>query len=168
MSRNCPDCRQPLATEKFYDVDLELCGECAGIWFDAEELKRLLASDPIAMLALEERVLPHADQKKSHKGVLACPGCNGLLHVYHYQYSSPIELEACDECGGFWVQEGELSKMQQWHDAHHYETDSAAQRKLALANATIEHENALQRLANLKSLFTLLRQHRPVWLGDHR
>ena len=168
MSRDCPDCKQPLMTENFHTVELELCPECEGIWFDAEELKRLLAADPIALIALEEHYHPHVTQQKIRQGVLLCPGCDGILHLYHYQYDSPIEVQACLDCGGFWVEENQLSKMQQWLDTHHHPEGAHAveeKRTLTLAHATVEHDNTLQRLANLNSFFGLLRRHQPLWLG---
>lgn len=161
MARNCPDCKQPLAKETFHDIEIERCWECAGFWFDADELRRLLAADPLAMTVLEERALPRITQKHVCEGVLTCPSCAGLLHVYHYEYNSPIELETCMDCGGFWVQEGELLKIQQWREAHHHAT-SEDERNLVVAQATIEHENALQRLTNLSWFFGLLRQHKPL------
>ena len=164
MARNCPDCKEPMTTEKYRNVELDLCGECAGIWFDAEELRRLLAADPLAIAALEEKVLPHVTQKHVRQGILLCPSCEGLLHVYHYEYNSPIEMESCADCGGFWVQEGELLKIQQWRDAHHHAT-TEEEHKLIVAQATIEHENALHRLTNLHWLLGILRQHHPLWIG---
>ena len=163
MARNCPDCKQPLTTENYHNVELDLCQECAGFWFDADELRRLLAADPLAMTVLEERALPLTTQEHVREGVLLCPSCDGLLHVYHYDYNSPIELEACVDCGGFWVQEGELLKIQQWREAHHHAT-TEENHKLVIAQAAIEHEKALQRLTNIRWFFGVLRQHKPLWL----
>jgi len=163
MPRNCPGCRQPMTMQTYIGFNLDICQTCDGLWFDAEELRRLIAADPLAMLVIEDRYLPHVTQYKARKGVFACPACDGLLHVYAYQYDSQIELEACDNCGGFWVQEGELSKMQHWLDTHHA-VDSAEARKIALAKATIEHENVIQQHRNVHDFFSLLRQHKPLWL----
>lgn len=166
MTRTCPDCRYPMVTECHHDVDIDLCRNCAGIWFDADELRRLVAADPIVLPALEARVFPRVTQQKvqaSQRG--SCPSCNGLLHVYHYQYDSPIELDACAGCGGFWVQEGELEKMQQWRDRDDT-IDADDARRLALAHAALEHDRALRRAEGLRRLFSVLQQHKPLWWSD--
>ena len=163
MLEKCPDCRMPMATQTYLGFDLDVCRECEGLWFDADELRRLMAADPLAMLVLEERCFPHVKQHKSRQGVFFCPACEGLLHVYAYQYDSQIEMEVCDDCGGFWVQEGELQKMQHWHDTHH--TPSAAEaHKIALAKAAIEHDTVMHQQQNIHAFFNLLRQHKPLWL----
>ena len=163
MPRKCPDCRLPMATQTYIGVDLDVCHSCDGLWFDAEELRRLIAADPLAMLAIEERCFPQIQQHKARQGVFSCPNCEGLLHVYAYQYNSQIEMEACDACGGFWVQEGELSKMQHWLDTHRA-ADTVEARKITLAEATIEHENVVQQHQNVHAFFSLLRQHKPLWI----
>ena len=165
MARNCPDCRQTLKTESFHNIFVEVCADCEGVWFDADEIKRLLAADPIALTALEERCHPSVTQHKAHQGVLFCPGCDGLLHVYHYQYDSPIELQACLDCGGFWVEEKQLGKMQQWLQAHHHSETTEEKRSRMLAEATMEHDDALRRQTRLNSFLSLLRRHQPQWLA---
>jgi len=165
MSRNCPECQKPMNTQTFHGVDIDICPEGAGIWFDFEELKELLAADPLSMAVIEDRFLPHVEQHRTEQGALHCPSCDGLLHGYRYQYNSPIELDACDGCGGFWVQDGELHKMHEWNQAHRAQSTEEAH-KLVLAHAAIEHDEAMHMHHNLRHFFGLLRQHKPLWITE--
>lgn len=165
MSRNCPECQKPMKTETYHGVELDICPTGAGIWFDADELRELLTEDPLAMGIIEDRFLPRIEHVRTQQGILHCPNCDGLLHGYRYQYNSPVELDACDACGGFWVQDGELHKMQEWNLAHHKPDVEEAQ-KLVLAQAALEHDKALHFQNNLLNFFRLLRQHKPLWMSE--
>ena len=162
MTRTCPDCRYPMVTERHHDLDLDLCRNCAGIWFDAEELRRLIAADPISMIALEAKLTPRVGQKKMEVAVTSCPSCDSLLHKYHYQYDSPIELHACLDCGGFWVQEGELEKIHQWRSQNARVTDPAS------SHTETEPYGSANRRESIRHFLGLLRQHQPAWLNGRR
>ena len=166
MSRSCPECQKPMKTENFHGVEIDVCPEGAGIWFDADELREMLAADPLAMAVVEDRYLPHVEQHRTHPGALHCPNCDGVLHGYRYQYNSPIELDACDDCGGFWVQDGELHKMQEWNSTHRHASTTEELHKLTLAKAALEHDRELHLHTNLRSFFGLLRQHKPLWMTE--
>ena len=175
MNRTCPDCRYPMVTERHHDLDLDMCRNCAGIWFDAEELRRLMTADAAGLSALEAQLAPRVTQQKIKPGVITCPCCNSLLHIYHFQYDSPVELHACDNCGGCWVQEGELEKMQQWReqcasgrarsgakgDGHE---DIKKAPELPLAHAGTHQDRAANRLESIRHICGVLRQHKPIWL----
>ena len=167
MTRACPDCRYPMVTERHLDIDLDLCRNCAGIWFDADELGRLIAADPVGMAALEAKVTPRVTQRKMQAAVTTCPSCDSLLHVYHYQYDSPIELNACLDCGGFWIQEGELEKIQQWRSQYAKPGDEATQSHVP-ARPETGNDRALSRLESIRRFCSLLRQHQPLWRGKPR
>lgn len=41
----CPKCGADLITQDYEGIQVERCGECAGVWFDAGEAERLLRKD---------------------------------------------------------------------------------------------------------------------------
>jgi hypothetical protein len=42
---HCPKCGQKLATEKYRQVEVDVCGSCKGLWLDADELTTILESE---------------------------------------------------------------------------------------------------------------------------
>ena len=42
---HCPKCGRTLATEKYGNVEIDVCGGCQGLWLDATELNVILESD---------------------------------------------------------------------------------------------------------------------------
>ena len=64
MARNCPDCLEQLNTERFHGIDLDVCTGCAGLWFDPQELRRLITSDPLGVVALDDHIVQETRQGK--------------------------------------------------------------------------------------------------------
>ena len=165
MARICPDCVIEMRMETVREVNLDVCPACAGIWFDPEELRTLLARDPIVLLDLEERHPPRVTHGPAAEAFRRCPDCSLPLTEYHYLYSSPVVLESCTDCGGFWVEEGELVKMQQWLDKTNAPLTTDEKIRLALAEAAVASEAEVSRQHNLSRFFRMLQQYRPGWFG---
>lgn len=160
MSRNCPDCEKPLAPQTLHGVELDICGGCAGIWFDASELRMLITRDSLALASLEERYAPSVEPTVHGDSKRRCPDCEELLQQYNYQYSSTILLDTCPDCAGFWVQEGELVAMQHWIDADRKPAAPDEKDKLAVAQFTFEHHQKTQRFDNVRGMLAVLHYRR--------
>ncbi len=39
---HCPKCGQKLATEKYGEVEVDVCPSCKGMWLDAQELEQII------------------------------------------------------------------------------------------------------------------------------
>lgn len=120
----CPVCGLDQVIVEWRGVEVDLCIDGHGLWFDADELQQLFAggedgsadSDPDALRdrvrALEDRLLalPHAD---GHGDRRACPRCNVRMH--HVEVASagkaPVVLDACPNRDGIWFDDGELEAV---------------------------------------------------------
>lgn len=165
MARNCPNCSTEMRVENVDNVQLDVCPQCEGIWFNADELRTLLTRDPMALQDLEDRTEPQVEQKHIGPSTRACPDCKLPLQQYHYLYNSPVVLDACTNCSGFFVDAEELGKMQQWLDQSHQPMTKDEEARLVLAEATIEHDNVMRRQESLRHFFNLLRRYQLGWLG---
>ena len=102
----CVKCTGTLATVRIEDVDVDQCPECAGIWFDAHELERVLGHGHIDPL-LGHRVRPGDDERRGH-----CPRCKGDgLLVRVRSRTAPIHIDTCAICGGKWLDGGEIERL---------------------------------------------------------
>lgn len=45
---HCPKCGQKLATEKYGNVEVDVCPSCKGMWLDAQELEQILHNAKIS------------------------------------------------------------------------------------------------------------------------
>lgn len=42
---NCPLCNKPMAVKKYEGVDVDICGECGGVWLDKGELGQIISTE---------------------------------------------------------------------------------------------------------------------------
>ncbi len=86
------------------------------------------------------------------------------LTPFHYEYSSPVQMNACPDCGGFWMLERELHKLQTWldHEAHPAERSEETE-KIKLAKIALEHDEVMRRQEGIRRLFNLMQRRVPHW-----
>jgi len=160
----CPDCRMEMEAQRYYGVTVNVCPACAGVWFDENELRMLMQIDPLILLSIDDRALPDVQYTPEETVNRRCPRCALLLHPYRYLYDSPVELDSCDRCHGIWVENGELHKIHELLSAQR-SPSGLEEHRLAVAQYEIEHQEQLQRVNVLTSLFTLLRRRVPPFSG---
>ena len=160
MARLCPDCIAPMRQQSCYDILLDTCDRCGGIWFDEGEMGRLMRCERAALLDVDEQVIPEIKRKEGHVSRRACPDCLVPLERYLYQHSSPIELDACPRCNGVWVDDRELAKIQSWLDTDRTVLlDSPEKREemaMAVAQLGMERDKAVQRANGIRAICTFL------------
>lgn len=115
MARVCPDHNLPLEPKSFRSIVVDVCPKCAGVFFDEGEVNKLRLDGNDAMVELDDSVRPSEDHaidfmvmKESPR---ACPNCRSSMDKMRYLYNSPVMLDSCSNCGGVWVEDGELRSM---------------------------------------------------------
>lgn len=98
----------------FIGLKLDVCPQCAGIWFDDGELSALSKGAPDAMHALDENFKPQLEILNLPEKLKTCPRCQQHLETFKYQYSAPIEIDSCAKCHGVFVEDQELSAIQEF------------------------------------------------------
>jgi Zn-finger nucleic acid-binding protein len=75
---------------------------------------RIKALGLAALTELEDAVTPTVDpDPELHNRHRLCPACHVSMDKFRYMYSSNIILDECPNCGGVWVQDGELRRMRE-------------------------------------------------------
>lgn len=105
---NCPSCGAEMRADAEPDVRIEKCAACGGMFLDKGELDVLatgLAGD-VEFCAFDDE-LP-VDTFKPR----ACPKCGDaeMRKIEFLRYTGVI-LEHCPECGGFFLDGGELERV---------------------------------------------------------
>jgi len=110
----CPACDHQLTETQVGAVTVDACqGGCGGIWFDAFELKRVdeqheAAGDHLIRIQRDPKVIVDQSPKR------ACPRCDGIKLKRHlFGPKSKVEVDHCPNCGGYWLDAGELEKIRQ-------------------------------------------------------
>ena len=97
----CPKCTDPMSTWRPADFDIDHCPNCNGLWFDASELTRHLAT--IGGPRLTEQ--PEAGAQTN----LVCPRCPH--QKLQGSFLLDVAIEACSHCGGIFLDLGEVHEL---------------------------------------------------------
>ena len=108
----CPICKLDQVILEWGGVELDVCVDGHGIWFDAEELRHLfaIAGVPDAVLSLEQRLrtLPRSTRGARRR----CPRCRARMdHVSVPDHPEQIVLDRCPRGHGLWFDEGEIEQI---------------------------------------------------------
>jgi Zn-finger nucleic acid-binding protein len=110
----CPACFHELTELQVGSLYVDVCqGGCGGIWFDAFELQRVeeeseVAAEPLLWIQRDEQVVVDPSRKRE------CPRCQGIkLHRHFFSPRRRIEVDECPNCGGYWLDAGELAQVRE-------------------------------------------------------
>lgn len=114
----CPACEgdRPLWRITFHDVQIEVCPDCVGAWFDLGELEQLAQSARSA--AKEGRYEPTRVDRPEEappraRAYIRCPRCDGLMNRENWERRSGVLVDVC-RADGIWLDGGELSRVRTW------------------------------------------------------
>ena len=87
---------------------IDCCPRCAGIWFDAGEMRQLLQSEALKRQFLTDLRVKSAHTYDLSSGDRRCPRCRGLMEK---PVVGGITVDVCRECSGVWLDHGELTQL---------------------------------------------------------
>ena len=93
-----------MTPETRFDVTVDRCEECGGLWFDAEELERWLGDAHAGDIGPLESRIPARGV-----GSRPCPRCTHALGTAGW---TALVLDRCDKCRGLFVEAGEFVRLQ--------------------------------------------------------
>jgi Zn-finger nucleic acid-binding protein len=109
---NCPACNLALTQITSAGVTVDACdGGCGGLWFDHYEFKKF--DEPFE--AGEELLRVRRDPSTTTDATkrYTCPHCtDGVVMMRHFvSVEHAITIDECPECGGVWLDAGELARV---------------------------------------------------------
>jgi len=90
-------------------VDISKCDNCGGFWIQKGDLNKLIKhkSGDIEFSSIDRHF--HTD----NHGIIKCVFCeDSAMRKVSFLGYSDIILDYCEDCGAFWVDSGEINKMQ--------------------------------------------------------
>jgi len=108
----CPVCKLEQVIVEYHGVELDLCVEGCGIWFDRDELRQLFDAigNPNMVHDLEDRLTV---LRRGLRGPRRrCPRCRGIMsQVKAPGASGDVILDRCRRGHGLWFDKGELEEI---------------------------------------------------------
>ncbi|MBK7207399.1 MAG: zf-TFIIB domain-containing protein [Elusimicrobia bacterium] len=108
---DCVNCGKLLSELRVDDLTVDVCGEgCGGVWFDAAELKKVdEKAEGHGEKLLKGLPAAGSSRRNSEKG--RCPRCGVGLRRYFFSPAKTFEIDECAQCGGVWLDGGELAAL---------------------------------------------------------
>lgn len=122
---SCPRCEVELDLERVEvlgpDVYIDVCPSCGGSWYDRGEVAKVTKDRRLQSRLVE---FPGVGRESD----LSCPRCGGAMRVRsHLQ----VEVDACTECMGVWLDLGEADAMRARHEETARDDDDEVYRAVA-------------------------------------
>ncbi|GMV24594.1 MAG: hypothetical protein AMXMBFR58_06250 [Phycisphaerae bacterium] len=147
---NCPACAHQLRTIRYEGVSIESCDGCGGEFVSGSEMGRIVrarderfGADHSAWAAGRGPVFGIKDADATTR--FCCPQCRVPMNPINYATDSGVIVDRCGECGGMWLENSELEKIQtlleRWQDEAPGKISGAAQ-QLSDARAKSKRETS--------------------------
>ena len=158
----CPACQRSLKEIKIGNLAVDVCdGGCGGAWFDNFELKQVDEPHEHAGEALLD--VPRDAGIQTDPSVKRnCPRCRDILMMKHFfSIQKKVEIDECAQCGGIWLDVGELAKIRSLY-ASEAERNKAAEEyfsqvvKTSLAGIQSQSDANLARAKKVAHLFRFI------------
>ncbi len=116
---HCPKCVGILEKKRIEEVEVDVCPICEGIWFDAGELKAVLAADShdfdyidVGREEFDGHELAAAEISLDRKPG-KCPRCaDGTMLVQtRYEQNDKVIVDVCPLGHGLWLDGGEIQQV---------------------------------------------------------
>jgi Zn-finger nucleic acid-binding protein len=107
MALTCPRDNTELAIGNEQGIEVDACATCNGAWYDDKELALLEAT----VSGDEDHLAGTIDYAK-RDSTLSCPKCGGAMRAFNYRAYN-LELDACVEGHGFWLDAGEANHVRE-------------------------------------------------------
>jgi Zn-finger nucleic acid-binding protein len=105
MALGCPRDASALKRAEEYGIAVEECPACRGAWYDTAALGLLEAT--VAQDEDQRRGMIEYSPRQSE---LHCPACGAAMRAFNYRAYN-LELDACPEEHGFWLDAGEADRV---------------------------------------------------------
>lgn len=115
----CPKCPGKLKEITVENVKVDICWICEGIWFDKDELEKVLMADS---KNFNLNQLGHSDmdgkeietlRQQINDQIGACPRCSDgtNLNKENYVLNPKVEIDVCPKGHGIWLDGGEVQLL---------------------------------------------------------
>jgi Zn-finger nucleic acid-binding protein len=107
----CPACHHTLSPVEAGGVTVDVCTDgCGGLWFSWMELQRFDEPKDAGDILLGFTPQPGVTVDP---GPLHCPQCADKIQLKRHFFSvkRDVTVDECPECGGYWLDPGELRSI---------------------------------------------------------
>jgi len=103
----CPVCKDPLIVLELYEIEIDYCTSCSGVWLDAGELELLLEDQVEREKIISSFHLDPDHPERPYK----CPICRKKMDKVYVGEKKELLIDKCPDNDGLWFDQGELNSV---------------------------------------------------------
>lgn len=107
---HCPNCKHELKKFVYNDIELDQCINCAGMWFDGDELRNVKDKEDELLQWLDVDLFSDIQRFKGAYSTMVCPHDNESLYEIFYD-NADIKIDVCKTCQGIWLDKNEYERI---------------------------------------------------------
>jgi Zn-finger nucleic acid-binding protein len=107
----CPTCKHPMLVVEYQKIELDHCGNCQGVWFDAGELELMLGSVGIGETKSILNTLLQSPQVTTNEKKRKCPICRRTMKKVYISSTDHVIIDTCSREDGVWFDGGEVDHL---------------------------------------------------------
>jgi len=96
---------------EYKQVELDYCGNCQGVWFDAGELELLLEKAGVDGARSFMDTLLHQPEAGTDEKRRKCPICRRRMKKASIAGASHVLIDGCERGDGIWFDGGEVDHL---------------------------------------------------------
>ena len=112
MKMKCPKCGSDLKTVESRGIEVDVCDNCKGVWFDLSEIEQL--SDTIKEFNIVPPRLENLKIAEIEEEERSCPRCGAIMSKVTMSGKPPV-FDICPNDHGYWFDDKELKEYIQTH-----------------------------------------------------
>ena len=110
---HCPACKREMV--KIFDpvlnINIDVCANgCGGIYFDDKEYE-IFRDNPDNIESTLEFIMTDDPKQVDESEFRICPACGGAMVKSYLNGFSKVQIDKCFDCGGVFLDYGELSVL---------------------------------------------------------
>ena len=107
----CPSCKHHMFVVEYQKIELDYCGNCRGVWFDAGELELMLDTAGIGGTKSTIDVLLNSPEVPIHEKKRKCPICRQTMKKVNISGTDHVIIDTCGREDGVWFDGGEVDHL---------------------------------------------------------
>lgn len=110
INMECPNKHGRLEKVLFYQVEVDYCPICLGVWFDKDELAYAKDEKDQQLNWLDFDIWRDKEKFELSQLDQHCPFCRAGLVQVNYDESN-VKIDFCKNCNGVWLDRGEFKQI---------------------------------------------------------
>jgi Zn-finger nucleic acid-binding protein len=96
---------------EYHDIELDMCAECKGVWFDSGELELVLKTHQVEGIGEFLEGMSNSPDSRTDEKKRKCPVCGRKMDKKDVGKEPKVLIDTCGRGHGLWFDGGEVVQL---------------------------------------------------------